>query len=107
MDKVKNFIDEIYGKPSRKNYLTNNLTYNHIDKIWSIAMMDMSDYRTSIEKIIRNIFVIVDSFSKCTWCIPLKNKNSQTKKDDISIFLTTSKLSPNKIESDRGKELEL
>ena len=36
--------------------------------------------------------------------IPLKNKNSQTIPDDFSKILSTSKRSPLKLQSDRGKE---
>ena len=43
-------------------------------------------------------------FSKDWWAIPLKSKYSKTKTDAFSIFLTTSKRSPLKIDSDRGSE---
>ena len=42
-DLVKNFIDEIYSKAPKKNYLTNKIIYNHIDEIWSIDLADMID----------------------------------------------------------------
>ena len=35
-------------------------------------------------------FVIIEKISKKIRCIPLRNKNAQTKTDEVSKFLTTS-----------------
>ena len=67
-------------------------------------MADFSDYRISINKGFRYIFVIIDSFSKYLWPIALKIKNSQTITQELSEMLTTSKRSPDKLESDRRAE---
>ena len=61
-------------------------------------------YIRSAKKEYRYIFVIIDTFSNYIWCIPLKNEKSQTITNDFSKNLTTSKRSPLKLESDRGKE---
>ena len=45
-DLTKIFIDEIYSKPPKKNYPTNEIVYNHTDEIWSIDLADFSDYKT-------------------------------------------------------------
>ena len=52
--------------------------YIHIDEIWSIDLMDMSDCKISNNKNFRYMFIISDNFSKYTWAIALKNKNSRT-----------------------------
>ena len=103
-DLIKCFIDEIYSKPSIKNYSTNKIVYNHIDEIWSIDLADFSDYKSSNNKGFRYIFIVIDNFSKYLWGIPLKNKYSQTITNEFSNILTTSKRKPLKIESDRGTE---
>ena len=100
----KIIIDEIYSTPPRKNYSTNKIIYNSIDEIWSIDLADFSDYKTSNNKGFRYIFIIIDYFSKYLWCIPLKNKYSQTITNEFSKILTKSQRKPLKIESDRGKE---
>ena len=64
----------------------------------------MIDYKLSNNKGYRYIFVVIDNFSKFLRCIPLKNKYSQTIKNEFSNILTTSKRKPLKIESDRGTE---
>ena len=101
---IKIFIDELYSSPPRHNYSSNEIMYNHIDEIWSIDLADMVDYKLSNNKGYRYIFIIIDNFSKYLWCIPLRNKNSQTITNEFSNILTTSKRSPLKLESDRGAE---
>ena len=103
-DLTKIFIDEINSTPPRKNYPTNKIIYNHVDEIWSIDLADMVDYKISINKGFRYIFVIIDNLSKYLWAIPLKNKYSQTITNEFSNILTKSKRKPVKIESDRGTE---
>ena len=101
---MKTVIDEIYSSPTKKNYPTNKIVYNHINEIWSIDLADFSDYKTSNNKGFRYMFIIIDNFSKLLWCVPLKNKNSQTITVEFSNILTTSKRQPLKIESDKGAE---
>ena len=103
-DNMKICFDEIYSKPSIKNYSTNKIVYNHIDEIWSIDLADMIDYKTSNNKGFRYIFVIIDQYSKYLWGIPLKNKNSKLLTDEFSNVLSKSKRRPLKLESDRGSE---
>ena len=103
-DLIKNFIDEIYSTPPRKNYEANKIIYNHINETSSIDLADMIDYKTSNIKRFRYIFVIIDNYSKYLWAIPLKNKYSQTITNEFSNILTTSKRSPLKLDSDRGTE---
>ena len=62
-DLTKIFINEIYSKPRKRNYPTNQIIYNHIDEIWSIHLADMIDYKTSNNKGLWYIFVIIDNFS--------------------------------------------
>ena len=80
------------------------IIYNHVDEIWSIDLADMIDYKISINKVYRYIFIVIDNFSKNLWAIPLKNKYSQTITNEFSNILIKSKRKPVKIESDRGSE---
>ena len=49
-DKSKIFLDQIYSEPSKSNYKTNKLNYNHMDEIWSIDLPDMIHYKVSNKK---------------------------------------------------------
>ena len=65
-DLTKIFNDEIYSKPPKKNYPTNKITYNHIDKIWSIDRADMIDYKISNNKgfsIYSSLLIIIANIS--------------------------------------------
>ena len=50
------------------------------------------------------IFVLIDIFRKYLWAIPLEIIYSQKITQEFSNFLTTSKRSPLKLESERGSE---
>ena len=101
---IKIFINEIYSKPPKKNYITNKTDVYHIDDIWSLDILDLKDYGPENNRGYRYVLVTIDNFSKFGWTVPLKNKNAQTIKDSFENILISSKRKPNLIESDRGKE---
>ena len=61
-----------------KIYPTNKILYNHIDEIWSIDLADMFNFKISNNGGFGYLFIIIDNFSKILWCIPPKNRGSQT-----------------------------
>ena len=101
---IKIFINEIYSKPPKKNYVTNKTDVYHIDDIWSLDILDLKDYGPKNNRGYRYVLVTIDNFSKFGWTTPLKNKNAQTIKDSFENILISSKRKPNLIETDRGKE---
>ena len=38
---IKNFINENYSNPRKKNYTTNKTDVHHIDDIWSLSILDL------------------------------------------------------------------
>ena len=101
---IKIFINEIYSKRPKRNYATNKTDVYFIDDIWSLDILDLKDYGPENNRGYRYVLVVVDNFSKYGWTIPLKNKNAMTIKDSFENILISSKIKPNLIESDRGKE---
>ena len=101
---IKIFINEIYSKPPKKNYITNKTDVYHIDDLWSLDILDLKDYGPENNRGYRYVLVTIDNFSKFGWTIPLKNKNAQTSKNSFENILINSKRKPNLVESDRGKE---
>ena len=101
---IKIFINEIYSKAPKKNYITNKTDVYYIDDIWSLDILDLKDYGPENNRGYRYVLVIIDNFSKFGWTIPLKNKNAQTIKDSFENIIITSKRKPTLLESDRGKE---
>ena len=101
---IKIFINEIYSKPPKKNYITNKTDVYHIDDIWSLDILNLKDYGPENNRNYRYVLVTIDNFSKFGWTTPLKSKIAQTIKDSFENILISSKRKPNLIESDRGKE---
>ena len=101
---IKIFINEIYSKPPKKNYITNKTDVYFIDDIWSLDILDLKDYGPENNRGYRYVLVTIDNFSKFGWATPLKNKNALTITDSFENILISSKRSPNLIETDRGKE---
>ena len=61
---IKIFINEIYSKPPKNNYVTNKTDVYHIDDIWSLDILDLKDYGHKNNIGYRYVLVIIDSFSK-------------------------------------------
>ena len=89
-----------------KNYPTKKIIFNHIGETWSVAVMDLSDYKKSNNEEFRDVFFKNDIFSQHTWCIQMMSKNAQTITDYSSRTVPTSKGTPFKIKSNRGKEFQ-
>ena len=89
----KIFIKEIYSKPPKKYYPTNKTDVYHIDDTWSLDTLDLKDYGPKNNRGYRHVLVIIDTFSKFGWTVPLKNKNAQTIKDSFENNLIGSKRS--------------
>ena len=101
---IKIFINEIYSKPPKENYVKNKTDIYHIDDIWSLDILDLKDYGPENNRGYRYVLVIIDNFNKYGWTVPLKNKKAQTIKESFENIIISSKRKPNLIESDRGKE---
>ena len=54
---IKMFMDQIYGKATKRNYESNKKVYNHIDEIWSTDLADMVVYKISNNKGFRDLFI--------------------------------------------------
>ena len=101
---IKIFINEIYSKGPKKNYVTNKTDVYNIDDIWSLDILDLKDYDLKNNRGYRYVLVVIDNFSKFGWTVPIRNKNAQLIKDSFENIIKSSKRSPNLIESDRVKE---
>ena len=100
---IKIFINEIYSKPPKRNYITNKTDVYHIDEIWSLDILDLKDYGPENNRGYRYVLVVIDNFSKYGWTVPLKSRNAITIKDSFENVLISSKRKPYLIETDRGK----
>ena len=58
------FIDEIYSKGPKKNYITNKIDIYHIDDTWSIDLLYLNDYGPKNNRGYRYCLIVIDNFSK-------------------------------------------
>ena len=101
---IKIFINEIFSKPPKKNYITNKTDVFCIDDIWSLDILDLKDYGPENNRGYRYVLVIIDNLSKFGWTVPLKNNKAQTIKDSLENISIGSRRKPILIETDRGRE---
>ena len=87
---IKIFVEEVYSKPPKRNYITNKTDVYSIDYIWSSDNLDSKDFGPENNRGHRCVLVIIDNFSKFGWTVPLK-KNGITIKDTFEKFLLISK----------------
>ena len=41
---IKIFINEIFSKPTKRNYAANKTDVYHIDDVWSLDTLDLKDF---------------------------------------------------------------
>ena len=100
---TKKFINEIYSKRPKKNYPTNKTDVYYID-LWSLNKFDIKDNGPENSKGYRYVLLVIDSFSKQGFTLPLKNKNAQTLTNSFENVLISSQKFPTLVQTDRGKE---
>ena len=77
------FMNQDESKPPEKNHATNKSEVHHIDDIWSLDILDLKDYGEENKRGYIYVLVVTDTFTEFRWCIPLRNKNGQTIKEDF------------------------
>ena len=63
------FIDEIYSKRLKRNYITNKTDVYHIHDIWSLNILDLENYGSENNRGFRYVPVVTDNFSNFVWTI--------------------------------------
>ena len=96
---IKVFINQCYSKKPKQNYSTNKTDVFSIDNVWSLDILDIKDYGPRNNRFNRYVLIVIDTFSKLGWTIPLKIKNAQTINDSFEDSLITSNRKPNLIEA--------
>ena len=70
--KISIFIDEVFSKASKKNYITNKSDVSCIDDTWSLVFLDLNDFGPENNRGYRLLLVAIDNFSKFGWTVPLQ-----------------------------------
>lgn len=89
-------------KSVRKNFRKRRVFTPSVDAIWAVDIADMKMYSRA-NRSYRYLLMIIDTFSKYGWIIPLKTKSGKAVADAFS-KLFKSGVKCNKIWCDRGGE---
>lgn len=89
-------------KPARKKFKRRKVITLSVDSIWAADLLDLRRY-AKVNKNYNYLLMIIDTFSKYAWVIPLRNKNAETVANAFGrLFL--QKLSPGHLWCDKGSE---
>ena len=103
-DKIKwsNELALELHKQTRKKFKRRKVITQCVDSIWAVDLLDLTRYATT-NKNYKFLLMVIDTFSKYGWVIPLKNKTAQTVANAFDrLFLETK--APQKLWSDKGTE---
>ena len=74
-----------------------------IDKIWAADLADMTAFKDYNEGV-NFLLLVIDTFSKYGWIVPLKNKKAQTIVKALKEIFKESGRRPDKLWTDKGTE---
>ena len=102
MNEKKDIAKEIFSPVIRKFQRIQIQTHN--DECWSIDLIDRSIF-SKYNKNYKFIVTIIDNHTKYAWAIPLKDKSGKSTTTALKSLIEKTKRKPDKIWSDRGKEV--
>ena len=92
---METFVDEIYSKARKKNYITKKTSVSQFDVTWSLGILVLKDYGPDKNKGgHRYALVVMDYFSRFGWLVLLK-KNAQSITKFFEEILKSSERKPN------------
>ena len=95
-------VNEIH-KNTRKNFPRRHVVQKDIDDLWQADLIDLqfiSKYNSGNNYIL----IIIDTFSKFAWAIPLKKKTKELVSKKFDVLLASIKRCPKNLQTDLGKE---
>lgn len=102
MTEKKQIVNELHGA-ARKNFPRTSFQMRGIDDTFQIDLIEFIPY-SSENKGFKYALVVIDTFSKYAWTVPLKNKTGiEVTKAMKSIFDKSGRICKN-CQSDNGKE---
>jgi hypothetical protein len=105
-DKDKEYLEQIseeVHKGFKKKYPRKRVTAQYLDEIWSMDLVDMSEW-SSMNDGNKFMLNIVDVFSRKAFARPMKNKTAKSTFDAFTDIINTSGRSPQALWVDEGKE---
>ena len=89
-------------KQTRNKFKRRKVITQCVDSIWAVDLLDLTRYAKT-NKSYKFLLMVIDTFSKYGWAIPLRNKSGQTVANAFErLFLQTKP--PQKLWGDKGTE---
>lgn len=95
-------VNELH-KPARKNFIRRSIVTKGIDDLWQADLIDMQKYATE-NRGMKYILVVIDTFSKFAWVVPVKSKAKEDIQKAMQSILINSGRRPKNLQTDLGKE---
>jgi len=95
-------VEEIH-KPSRKNFKRRRVIIKGLDDLWQADLVEMGAFSKQ-NKNYRFLMTVIDTFSKYSFAIPLKNKTGESVTKAMKFIFETYKRHPKNLQTDDGKE---
>lgn len=95
-------VDEIH-KSARKNFVRRPVILKGIDDLWQADLIDIQTFE-NVNGGYRYILVVIDTFSKFAWAIPVKTKTKIEITKSFEHVLKKSRRVPVNLQTDLGTE---
>ena len=96
-------LAEELHKPVKRKFRKRRVLVSGIDKIWAADLADMTAFKDYNEGV-NFLLLVIDTFSKYGWIVPLKNKKGETVADALKEIFKESGRRPDKLWTDKGTE---
>ena len=98
--KFTTLAEELH-RPIKRKFKKRRVIVNGIDKIWAADLADMTAFKDYNDGY-KFLLLVIDTFSKYGYLVPLKNKKGETVADALKDIFKKRK--PGKLWTDKGKE---
>ena len=96
-------LAEELHKPVKRKFRKRRVLVSGIDKIWAADLADMQALSKENEGY-KFLLLVIDTFSKYGWIVPLKNKKGETIVKALKEIFKESGRRPDKLWTDKGRE---
>ena len=90
-------------KTARRKFRRRKVITHAVDSIWAADLLDLQRYAKT-NKNYNYLLMVIDTFSKYGWVIPLKNKSGSTVANAFEQLFLENGGVPNKLWTDKGTE---
>lgn len=103
MSNVKEDVVNELHKPVRRNFKRRKVIIKGLNDLWQSDLIEMLPY-SKLNNGHRYVLVVIDTFSKYVWCLPLKSKTVKNVSEAMQKIFYIAKTTPKNLHTDRGNE---